>query len=590
MGRFRTRLATFAIERGGLVALAVLAIYLWIAPRYIVDGDNAEFAALGATGGIAHPSGYPLYLLWLRATSWLPASSPAHCAAIATALLGVLAVLVLHAACRAWGARPIAASITVALFATGPIVLRFHTEAEVFALNNLVVATVLWLSATHGPLRGNARVVGLALVAGLGISNHLTCVLIAPVGVLGIVRGLRETTQPRVAIGALGLAAFALGMVPYLYLWAAPNTLASWRPIDSLGALVHHFFREDYGGPGSFAPRGVTVPVVDNLLALAHTVCRSWLWLPAALGVAWLVPLVSRGTERESNWGWSFLALSLMLAGPLLASRFNKELNAEGLYVIGRFHVLPALVLALPIAVALDRLAGALVAKLGSARLRTRAAGTAFALVVVLTGSSLSLPQVTKAYSPAMERAVENLLSSLPPRAIVVGSFDIMVFGSRYVQSALGERPDVSVIYWPSTRADVKQRTGISIDHIPSDETATVQLAATLMASGRPLFADERVAAMLHDLPSYPYGLVFRVLPRGESPPPIEEVFATNKGLYSAFVFDYPLPSVGDGLPADIHSWYARAWQILAQPLAATHRRADAAYAHEMERAVAPRG
>jgi hypothetical protein len=589
MGRLRTRIATFAIERGGLVALAVLAIYLWIAPRHIVDGDNAEFSTLGATGGVAHPSGYPLYLLWLRTTSWLPSASPAHCAAIATAILGVLVVLTLHAACRAWGARPVAASITVGLFAMGPVVLRFHTEAEVFALNNLVVATVLWLSAANGPLVGTSRIVGLTLVAGLGMSNHLTCVLIAPVGILGIVRGFREATQPRTQIAALAVAMFVVGLLPYLYLLAAPNTLGSWAPIDDLSGLLRHFLREDYGGPGAFAPRGVPVPLVDNVVALAETVGESWMWVPAVVGAAWLAVLLARrGTDREPRWGWWMLALSLVLAGPLLASRFNKQLDEEGLYVISRFHMLPVLLLALPIANVIDSLGGRVVARLRSSRLRTDAAGLGLALAMLVTSSALSLPRVTKAYSPAMERALRNMLASLPPRAIVVGSFDLLRFGSAYVQSVLGERTDISVVGWPSTRANVLRRTGISIAHVVSDDMATVRLAETLLASGRPVFADERVAAMMQKLPSYPYGLVFRVLARDTTAPPIEEVFAINKALYSAFIFDYTLPHVDDGFPAETHRWYGRAWRILAGPLSAVGRPEDAAFALEMERAVAP--
>src|SRR5580692_6583945 len=96
-----------ASERGFVLGAVVLAAYAWLAPAYIVDGDNAEFCTLGAVGGVPHPSGYPLYVLWLRATSWLPAGSAAHRAALATAVLGAAAVVVLHAACRAWGARPL---------------------------------------------------------------------------------------------------------------------------------------------------------------------------------------------------------------------------------------------------------------------------------------------------------------------------------------------------------------------------------------------------------------------------------------------------------------------------------------------------
>src|SRR4249920_3715606 len=106
------------VQRGGLVTFAMLVLYGWLAPAHVVDGDNAEFCTLAATGGAAHPSGYPLYVLWLRALSWLP-GTPAHAAALATVILAAASMGVLHAACRAWGARPLAATFATLVFATG---------------------------------------------------------------------------------------------------------------------------------------------------------------------------------------------------------------------------------------------------------------------------------------------------------------------------------------------------------------------------------------------------------------------------------------------------------------------------------------
>src|SRR5690242_11924833 len=195
-----------------------------LAPSHIVDGDNAEFATLGTIGGAAHPSGYPAYLLWLRATSWLP-GTPAHATALATAVLGAASIWVLYKACRAWGAKPLAATLAVVIFAGAPMAIRTGVRAEVFALNDLVVAAVLWLAAREGPLRGSARGFALGLVAGLGLANHMTCALIAPVGILGVVRAVREARMRALAFAVLGLA---IGLSPYLYLFATPDSAMSW--------------------------------------------------------------------------------------------------------------------------------------------------------------------------------------------------------------------------------------------------------------------------------------------------------------------------------------------------------------------------
>ena len=56
----------------------------------------------------------------------------------------------------------------------------------------------------------------LGLVAGLGLCDHVTCALLAPVGILGVVRGAREARA--VPAVALAVAGFVIGLLPYAYL------------------------------------------------------------------------------------------------------------------------------------------------------------------------------------------------------------------------------------------------------------------------------------------------------------------------------------------------------------------------------------
>jgi len=101
MGRLTPRV--LLIDRGGLIAVVALVAYVWLAPTRFVDGDNAELATLGTVGGVAHPTGYPAYLLWLRAMAWLPGAhaGPHHRDRDRDPRGDQLAVL--HAACRRVG-------------------------------------------------------------------------------------------------------------------------------------------------------------------------------------------------------------------------------------------------------------------------------------------------------------------------------------------------------------------------------------------------------------------------------------------------------------------------------------------------------
>ncbi|HEX3760287.1 MAG TPA: DUF2723 domain-containing protein [Kofleriaceae bacterium] len=582
MGRLTPRV--LLIDRGGLIALAALVAYVWIAPPHIVDGDNAEFATLGTVGGVAHPTGYPAYLLWLRAMSWLPGAEPAHTTAIATAILAAIQLVVLHAACRAWGARSTAATFTVAIYAAGPVVMRYSTEAEVFAMNQLVVAAVLYLAAQAGPLRGGWRVAALGLVAGIGISDHLTCVLAAPVGLLGAVRGVREARRPRAA-AAGGVAALIVGLTPYAYLFVTREPSTSWGLIHNARELLDHLLRVAYGGPGAFSPHAGRLHVAANLLAFVVEVGRAWCWLPGLAGLALLGYRCVRAREGEPRIGWQMLALAFVVSGPALATRFDLPPTGLYLYVIRRFHLLPTLLLAPAVAAGFELA----IARVGE-RLRPSVAG-GIAVLGFATAALIAVPDIQRVRTPAVENAMRGMLHGLPPNAVVLATGDIPHFGFGYLQDACGERRDVLHVYWHSVglhwyRARLAQR-GLVIDTSIKGKPS-VQVAEQILASGRPLLVDTALGNVLNDFPSYPYGTLFRVLPRGQPRPSLDEVAAINRTWFAALDLDYPLPSPDDEYPTMMHEDYADVWRIIANGYTSLGRRDAAADAWVRVEAIRP--
>jgi hypothetical protein len=584
MGRLTPRV--LLIDRGGLIALVALVGYVWLAPPWFVDGDNAELAVLGTVGGVAHPTGYPAYLLWLRATAWLP-GTPAHTTAIATAILAAIQLVVLHAACRAWGARPTAATCAVAIYAAGPIVLRYSSEAEVFAFNQLVVAAVLYLAAQHGPLRGGWRVAGLGLAAGIGLADHLTCVLVAPVGLLGAIRGVREARRPAAA-AAGGVAALLAGLSPYAYLFVTRETSVAWGTVRTAGELLDHVLRVAYGGPGAFSPGGGRLHVASNLAAFAVSIGRGWCWLPAIAGLAVLGQRCVRRGAGEPSIGWRMLALAFVVSGPLLAARFDLVPRGLYLYVIRRFHLLPTLLLAPAVAGAFELA----IARTGE-RLRP-AVAAAIAVIGFATAALIAVPDLLRVRTPAVENAMRGMLRGLPPDAVVLGTGDIPHFGLGYLQDACGERPDVIHVYWHSVQIrwyrDRLARRGLVIDTAAAAKgVPSVRIAEQILASGRPLLVDTALGNILKEFPSYPYGTLFRILPRGQARPTLDEVAAQNRAWFAALDLDYPVPGPDDEYPTMIHDEYAETWRIIADGYTALGRPDAAAEAAARMQALRPR-
>nr|MBK7066537.1 DUF2723 domain-containing protein [Deltaproteobacteria bacterium] len=179
-------------------SLVAAAAYLPTAARSVLGGDNGEFATLFHAPGVAHPPGYPLYLLYLRALR-PPAASPAHGAALATALLGAAAAAALFSAGRAWapsrGApRPSRRSLGRCRRSLAPR----HAGGGLRAQRLIARRQPGRRQGPAAPLRGTRRAIPLGGLVGLGLANHHTIVLLAPLGVFAMVRA-RESRRPALA-------------------------------------------------------------------------------------------------------------------------------------------------------------------------------------------------------------------------------------------------------------------------------------------------------------------------------------------------------------------------------------------------------
>jgi hypothetical protein len=566
--------ASRVLGGGWLLAVVAFVAYAALSSPFIVDGDNAEFSTLGAIGGRAHPSGYPLYVVWLRAWSWLPMSA-AQRSAFATAIIGAGALLALHAACRAWGARQLSSTIAVSIFGAAPIVIRYQCEAEVFALNDLIVACVLWLAAERAPLRGMRRSAGLGLLAGLGMANHLTCVLAAPVGLLGAVRGARESRVPVCAFAA-ATAGLLIGLSPYVYSFFADGP-ASWGRVDTTSDLLGMVLRRDYGMT-SLMTGGSDVSWIDSVGALLSTLMRSWLWLPTIAGIAMLCIRIIRPTG-ETRSAWSMLAVCFLLAGPVLIGRFNIDPHGIGLDTVQRFHILPVLLLAIPVASAID---------LGRVRVAREGPATVVCVVAFIALVLADVPRLAALHSPAVELGVRNTLRSLPPFSIAVVTQDDQCFGARYLQLVGGERPDIAVVC-PGLLPLRTYRAFWAERGLAMPPSTGPRLAQTLLATGRPVFIDPLLRSIISAFPSYPTGVLMRILPDGAALPSPSEVAAINRDLYRDFALDYPVPGLDDGYATIAHHRYAASWARIAQLLDGAGDREAARDAFALTKQLQPR-
>jgi Flp pilus assembly protein TadD len=225
------------------------ALYVASAARAPAAGDWGDFVAAASVLGVAHPTGYAVYLQFLALPLLaLPAAWAAAAADVANALVVALvpALLALWVYRTARGEKgrdagtAAFAALSGAFFAAAPALWLEATSVEVYgAALALVLGALLLLDA--GRRRDDGRFfVAAALAGGLAAGVHLSA--FALLLILLIIWAIARRPAPRVIL--LGVAAWALGLSATLYLplraVAAPPLTWSWTGAPDFREVLRH--------------------------------------------------------------------------------------------------------------------------------------------------------------------------------------------------------------------------------------------------------------------------------------------------------------------------------------------------------------
>lgn len=429
------------------VGLLSFVVYLYTLAPTITwrnDGfDSGDLAAAVATGGVPHPPGYPTYLLLGELFSLLPWGDVAYrlnlfsavCAALSTALMALVIYQTLLMSHHAnWPSKvtwrdpyliwfcPFSAALVLAFSSI------FWSQAvitEVYALNALLGAFLLYGGLRVQPANEKWLVPGLAGLLGVSLGNHPSILLLSPL-LTGVLK-VRWHWQLRVS----GVLAFCLGLSVY---WLIPVRAAALAPVnwglaitwpDFLWLVTAEPYRPFlFGLSWSYVPTRVVVE----------------LWLLTKAFIGWGLPVGLLGLYRLFRLNRS-LAYGSLLAF-LLISAYSIGYNTTDSYI----YLLPALLIfSLWIGWGLCDV-GHICQRFINLQFR-RANFTIWSIVflpllsLLLNFSAQNISQDQEAYSYA-----RISLQSVPSGAIIITDSDPQTFALWYGRYGLGWRSDVAVV------------------------------------------------------------------------------------------------------------------------------------------------
>jgi hypothetical protein len=224
-----------------LFAFCLAVYYATLAPSitWKNDGvDSGDLVTAAYTMGIAHPPGYPLFMLLAKLFTLLPVGEVAYRVNLMSAILAAFTIAVVYYAILLLCPRGIDTPSKVIIAAASALLLGMSRTlwsqaiiAEVYSLHALITALIVLFTTLYRRTKHQRWLWLLGLVLGLGLSNHLSTFLLVP-GTLYLALNV-EPPRPR---AYLGMGAFLLlGLSTYLYLplraaqypplnWGAPHT------------------------------------------------------------------------------------------------------------------------------------------------------------------------------------------------------------------------------------------------------------------------------------------------------------------------------------------------------------------------------
>jgi tetratricopeptide (TPR) repeat protein len=534
----------------GLVAFVVYAVTLHPS---LPTGDSGELISAAHVLGVAHPPGYPLYTLLGHAVMWLPFGEPAARMNLLSAALDAAAVAIIFALIhRLVGRRGwvplVAATVGALLLAFSTVFWMYAVVAEVFALNNLAAALLLFVAVEWRRQPERVWLLWtLAFVFGLALTNQQTIVVLLPALVILAWRPIRRV---RVRDAAAAIALFVVGLLPYLYLplgarrdpdvnWGDPETFAAFRKVVT---------RADYGS-FTLSAQGRTGSVSEQLSLLTANLAAAFVFVGlalAAVGLWW--------AWRNRRVEGLALAAAFVGAGPVFVG-YARVYVADDLTkgVIERFYMLPSIPLGVLVGL------GAYQTLLWAQDRRLPAAvavGAAVALLAVPVAAAVAHEDTAgqRGNRVALHYA-EDILRPLAPDALLLMRSDENYTSVLYAQEVERIRPDVvaldaELLKLPSTvEAERRRHPDVAIPFAAYDGGRSTSLADVVRANlgKRPVYyvgaMEEKDFAAGFD--TVRAGFARRLLPKGQGRDPYE-LLRRRAALFSAFRFpdrEYPSTS-----------------------------------------------
>ncbi len=334
--------------------IATGGIYFYTLSNTIFGGDGGDLLSAILTGGFPHPPGYPLYTILGRITLLLPFTlTPAGKVTLISSFSHLLCFILLYLILKELFGKKLniyLVVITLLIIAFNYLIWLYSIVPELFALNSLIVLSILYTTIRFTKTLQNKYLYFLSFFIGLGLVHHLTFILILP-SILYLLFSVKKRIKLSHKSKIYALIGFLLGISPMLYLFlvSMKNAEITYADTTTFSGFMSLILRQNYGTfvPGPFISQLAAhrfIQLFNILIFIIHDFSLAGLLL-ILLGI---VAMVSK-KFMDRTYSIAIL-IAIVMYGPVFVFYANFPLSDAFMFAtVERFYLILYFLLAIPL-------------------------------------------------------------------------------------------------------------------------------------------------------------------------------------------------------------------------------------------------
>jgi len=423
---------------------------------FISGGDSSEFSLVAKTFSIAHPPGYPFYsLLSAIIVRLIPFSTITWRVGLLSSIPTTVTAWLIYKILNEYKVNKFFSLTGSLLYAFLFPVWLYSEMPEVFALNNLIIASITYLIILSTKKRENKYLYFIALMLGIAVSHHHTFVLMLPGWFLlwkNNKIGYGKVFKPKTAFFMVLL--FFLGFSFYLYPIIASyfNPPLDWENAKTLSGFIRIISRAPYG---VFKAGSGAITHIPNQIFDIFSIFIFLLHDFRIIGIVFILFGLIRIIKVNKPFAlFIYINLSVQLFF-LFYSNFTLN-NSFGTALYERFLILPYLTLIFPLTIGSEylygKISGFILKHLKNKSLKTVSVlALKIFLIIFISIIFLQNIKIINKYKngKTFENYAKDFLDTLPKNAIIQVQRDNSYFPTAYYYYVNRYRPDIKFIFTP---------------------------------------------------------------------------------------------------------------------------------------------